>query len=209
MLEQVSEGISYSDWIEANKEKLGSLANSFDDFTGKFKLFGGLKNVWQNLKDKTGDIKDAAGNVISGVVNKNWLNSVSDTFNQYKSKFGNRYNQGITSGQDRADCSGFVFSALRNAGYNVGVGNTATMIDSPAFTNAISKGFKRVEWNGPADASKLPAGTILAYKGTGGKSGHTLILGANGTSYDYGHNSHTEYSPNLNRIYTTAWVPIA
>jgi len=144
-------------------------------------------------------------------VNRGWINSVKNTFNRYKGQFGNQYSQNATIGHDRADCSGFVFSALRDAGYNVGVGNTDTMINSPAFTNAISGGFKRIPWRGPADSSKLPPGTILAYgAGENGKRyGHTLILGPNGTSYDYGKNAHTEYSPNLRQIYTAAWVPIA
>lgn len=142
---------------------------------------------------------------------KAWLNTVKATFNNYKRKFGNQYNQNDTIGQDRADCSGFVYSALRNAGYNVGNGNTSTMIKGQGFTNAISGGFRRISWNGPADASKLPPGTILAFSaGENGKRyGHTIILGDNRKSYDYGRNKHTEYSPNLNLIYTAAWVPIA
>lgn len=149
----------------------------------------------------------------AAVSNKDWLSSVKNTFNWYKQKFNNQYGQqpDPMNPNDRPDCSGFVFSALRNAGYNVGVGNTDTMVNSPTFTNAISGGFRRINWHGPADANKLPPGTILAYgSGENGKRyGHALILGDNGTSYDYGKNKHTEYSPNLKQTYTAAWVPIA
>lgn len=140
-----------------------------------------------------------------------WLDTVKTTFNNYKRTFGNQYNQNATIGQNRADCSGFVYSALRNAGYKVGNGNTGTMITDPSFTNAISSGFRRIPWSGPADASKLPPGTILAFgAGENGKRyGHTIILGPNGKSYDYGRNNHSEYSPNLNQRYTAAWIPIA
>jgi cell wall-associated NlpC family hydrolase len=159
------------------------------------------------------------GNNDSGYIgpsgnNQAWLDTVKDTFNHHKLIFGNQYNQKNIIGHDRADCSGFVYSALRNAGYNVGNVrdfNTATMITDPRFTNAISRGFRRIQWNGPADVNKLPPGTILAFRaGDNNKRyGHTIILGADGKSYDYGGNKHSEHSPNLNQVYTAAWVPIA
>jgi len=158
---------------------------------------------------------DKINSILSTNNTSSWLSVVQQTYNEFNGPlFHSQYNQNNIIGQDRADCSGFVYSALRNAGYNVGNVrdfNTTTMITDPRFTNAISRGFRRIQWNGPADVNKLPPGTILAFRaGENGKRyGHAIILGANGKSYDYGNNKHSEYSPNLNQRYTAAWVPIA
>ena len=151
----------------------------------------------------------------SGTKNQTWLDKVDKTFRWYKTTFNNQYNQGAISGGNRADCSGFVCAALRNAGYRVGNYNTSLMVDDGGFTNAISGGFRRVEWNntGYAARQRFPDGTILACRpGENNKRyGHTLILGSGKNTYDYGNNEHdkSKENGNLRHIYNTVWVPIA
>jgi hypothetical protein len=86
------------------------------------------------------------------------------------------------------------------------------MVGGSSFTNQISGGFTRVNWNknayGTINGKPLPAGTILCYPG------HGMIVGEYNTStkklkgYDYGHNKHDENNPvNMKKIYTVAWIP--
>lgn len=150
-------------------------------------------------------------------VNSSWLRVVQQTYNDFKGPlFHSQYNQSgfkkYNGSTARADCTGFICAALRNAGYKVPNNNSRGMVGGSSFTNQISGGFTRVSWNknayGTINGKPLPAGTILCYPG------HGMIVGEYNPStnklkgYDYGHNKHDENHPvNMKKIYTVAWIP--
>ena len=150
-------------------------------------------------------------------VNSTWLSIVQKTYADFKGPlFHSKYNQSgfkkYNGSTARSDCTGFICAALRNAGYKVPNNNSRGMVSGGSFTNQISGGFTRVNWNknayGTINGKPLPAGTILC------RPGHGMIVGEYNPStkklkgYDYGHNNHDENNPvNMEKIYTVAWIP--
>jgi hypothetical protein len=150
-------------------------------------------------------------------INQDWLRVVQQTYNDFKGPlFHGQYSQSgfkkYNGSTARADCTGFICAALRNAGYKVPNNDSRGMVGGSSFTNQISGGFTRVNWNknayGTINGKPLPAGTILCYPG------HGMIVGEYNPStkklkgYDYGHNRHDENNPvNMEKIYTVAWIP--
>lgn len=157
------------------------------------------------------------GDPMSNGSGGNWLRVVQQTYNDFKGplfygQYSQNYFKAYNGSTARADCTGFICAALRNAGYKVPNNNSEGMINDGSFTNQISGGFTRVDWNknayGTINGRPLPAGTILCYPG------HGMIVGEYNPStnklkgYDYGNNRHDENNPeNMGKIYAVAWIP--
>ena len=206
------------------------IAQATDKIHSYLNAIGGSSYAWGNRDDNgegqedpmpNGPIayayeKRAKYNNSIGV-NSSWLRVVQQTYNDFNGPlFHGKYNQNgfkkYNGSTARADCTGFICAALRNAGYKVPNNNSRGMVGGSSFTNQISGGFTRVNWNknayGTINGKPLPAGTILCYPG------HGMIVGEYNPStkklkgYDYGHNNHDENHPaNMGKIYTVAWIP--